>query len=293
MRTLKRFFPRVAALGSLLAGACLGQVPTAPATTDVVRPADDFATQAFQDPWDMNQRTDIGWFTFGVDNPPSNLQNPMVANGIFSAVSLNTDPNFWVLDTGVPSAAPNGKNGESFPIDASKYKRLLIRMNLSGPGLSSATPGSLQLLWSNNTLYQAGGISTTPGYLVRPGWWIYSIDLTAPVSAGANWAGVVDSLRIDPINLSGITINVDWVRLVADNPSLSRNITWTGGGAVDIFLDNDTNWANGYLAQIATARPNPALRSSTAAVTASAPGRWPRRRRSGPPGGSPARPAPP
>jgi hypothetical protein len=236
----------------LLSAACFGQVPTAPATTEAIRPADDFATQAFQDPWDMSQRTDIGWFTFGVDSPPSNLQSPTVASGIFSAVSANADPNFWALDTGHLDAAPTNKNGEKFPIDASKYKRLLIRMNLNGPGLSSATPASLQTLWWNNTLYQAGGPSVTPGYLVRPGWWIYSIDLTAPASAGPNWAGIVDAMRIDPVNLAGITMNVDWVRLVADNPALSRNITWTGGGAVDIFLDNDTNWANGYLAQIAT-----------------------------------------
>jgi hypothetical protein len=207
----------------LLSAACFGQVPTAPATTEVIRPADDFATQTFQDPWDMNQRTDIGWYTFAADLPSSNLQNMMFSNGIFSALSATDDPNFWALDTGSPDAAPFGKNGESFPIDASKYKRLLIRMNLSGAGL----PGSLQVLWSNNTLY--GGISTSPGYFARPGWWIYSIDLTAG-NAGPNWAGVVDSLRIDPVNLPGITMNVDWIRLVADNLALSRNITWSGGG---------------------------------------------------------------
>src|SRR5688572_7899544 len=177
MRPLTRLFSRVAALVWLLSAACFGQIPTGPATTEVIRPADDFATQIFQDPWDMNQRTDIGWFTFGVDSPPSNLQNGTFSSGIFSAMSANADPNFWALDTGIPGAVPDGKNGEIFPIDASKYKRLLIRMNLSGPGLTMTSPGSLQVLWSNNTLYQAGGPSTSPGYFVRPGWWIYSIDL--------------------------------------------------------------------------------------------------------------------
>ena len=46
---------------------------TAPAANETIRAADDYATQAFQDPWDMSQWTDLGWFTFGVDAPPSRL----------------------------------------------------------------------------------------------------------------------------------------------------------------------------------------------------------------------------
>ena len=37
------------------------------AGTIAVKAADDFATRAFQDPWDMSQRTDLGWWTFGND----------------------------------------------------------------------------------------------------------------------------------------------------------------------------------------------------------------------------------
>ena len=33
--------------------------------TGAVASADDFATTAFQDPWDMNERTDLGWFLNG------------------------------------------------------------------------------------------------------------------------------------------------------------------------------------------------------------------------------------
>src|SRR5215203_1792518 len=50
-----------------------------------VRAADDFATRAFQDPWDMSQRTDLGWWTFGTDTASgANFVNPTYANGLFS-----------------------------------------------------------------------------------------------------------------------------------------------------------------------------------------------------------------
>ena len=33
-------------------------------------------------------------------------------------------------------------------------------------------------------------------------------------------------------------MSVDWARLVPDDATLQRNITWNGSGPVDIFLDN-------------------------------------------------------
>src|ERR1700726_5119511 len=77
---------------SLLAGLSLAfawmlpaQTVTAPSANETIKAADDFATQAFQDPWDMSQMTDLGWFTYGVDAPPSNLTNIAFSGGIFSA----------------------------------------------------------------------------------------------------------------------------------------------------------------------------------------------------------------
>ena len=36
-----------------------------------VAAAEDFATRSFQDPWDMNERTDFGWFLHGADQSQS------------------------------------------------------------------------------------------------------------------------------------------------------------------------------------------------------------------------------
>ena len=233
---------------------------TSPSTNVAFRAADDYATQAFQDPWDMNQWTDLGWYTFGVDQPVSNLANLAFSNGLFSATTTsggpNPPPNFWLLDTYTPGTAPLGKIGSLFPINSAKYRRLLIRMNLAGPGIANPPiPWQFaQLMWSNNTFYQTGGPSASNTFTTYPGWWVYSVDLpTLGVEAGPAWsAAPVDSLRLSPVFLSGINIGVDWVRLVAVDPTLYGTVTWMGSGPVDIFLDNDTNFANGNVGQIAT-----------------------------------------
>src|SRR5437667_919707 len=95
---------------------------TAPAVNETIRAADDYATLAFQDPWDMNQWTDLGWYTFGIDQPYSSLTNINFSGGIFSATSTTSNPNFWLLDTYTLGSEPLGKIGSLFPIDSVKYR---------------------------------------------------------------------------------------------------------------------------------------------------------------------------
>ncbi len=85
----------------------------------------------------MRQWTDLGWYTFGVDQPLANLTGINFSNGIFSATRTTANPNFWLLDTYTPGSTPLGKIGSLYPIDSTKYRRFMIRMNLSGSGLSN------------------------------------------------------------------------------------------------------------------------------------------------------------
>ncbi len=82
---------RISLLAGLsLAFACSASAQitvTAPAANETIKAADDFATETFQDPWDMSQMTDLGWFTYGVDAPVSNLTNIAFSGGIFSATT--------------------------------------------------------------------------------------------------------------------------------------------------------------------------------------------------------------
>ena len=69
------------------------QTVTAPAVNETIKAADDFATLTFQDPWDMNQMTDLGWYTYSVDQPVSCLTNIAFGGGIFSATTLSNNTN--------------------------------------------------------------------------------------------------------------------------------------------------------------------------------------------------------
>jgi hypothetical protein len=228
-------------------------VTSPPAGTTTVGPADDYATRAFQDPWDMNEHTDLGWMTLGNDQPAANLSNIAVSGGLFSANPANGDPNFWLLDTFIPGSAALGKVGRNFPIDASKYRMLVMRMRLSE---RPAGDQAMQILWSNNTIYGSepgGGLRVSNSVLTYDGWNVYVIDLVSLGSAvGPGWSGSVDSLRLDPTQYQVGQIQLDWARLLPlDNANLQRTIQWTGAASVDIFFDNDTSSANGTLGQLA------------------------------------------
>jgi len=255
-------------ISSLLIGAwaCAlsisAQSVTAPAADETIKAADDFPTLTFQDPWDMNQMTDLGWYTYGVDQPASNLTNIVFSGGIFSATTSGSVPgsgfpNFWLLDPIAATSAQIGKVGAVFPIDTSKYQRFLFRMNLPAglsPTLNACSlidaTQCAHLIWN---LY--GTQSTSKVFPVYPGQWIYAVDLpTLGVAGGPTWvaSNPVQSLRVDPIFKPNINFSVDWVRLTNYDSTLDRTITWTGSGQMDIFLDSDKNFANGYVGQIAT-----------------------------------------
>jgi hypothetical protein len=251
---MKRFaFTFVAVVG--LVAPAFGQITvTSPAAgTTPVGPAEDYATRAFQDPWDMNEYSDLGWFTFGSDQPLVNLSGISLTGGVFTGTPTNGDPNFWLLDTWLPGSAVLGKVGKVFPIDASKYRMLVLRMRLSE---RPAGDQAMQILWSNNTIFASqpnGGFRVSNGVLTYDGWNYYVIDLAALGSAvGPGWSGSVDALRLDPTQYQVGQIQLDWARLVPlDAANLQRPIQWTGAASVDIFLDDDSNAGNGNLGQIA------------------------------------------
>ena len=214
--------------------------------TSSVASANDFATTAFQDPWDMNERTDLGWFLNGIDQPGSAFTSVSFANGVFSGTNA-TNGNVFLLESANPNAARVGKIGRNYPIDAGTHRVMAFR-------LSTSATSSTFFQWNRDTIYdntttRSNSITTVPGYR------FYLADLvtlgTAPIGTAAPfaWGGTVKSLWM--FFTSPGTVLMDWVRLVDVQPSLCRTVAWTGGGAtVDIYLDDNTVAGDGNLGPI-------------------------------------------
>jgi len=222
-------------------------VVTTPATAETIASADDFASDAFGDPWDMNERTDMGWFTYDVTSgSKSNLSSITYSNGIFSATANSSGPQISVLDTGVTGTCFLGKIGTNYKINASKYTIFAIRMR------ASVNHDAL-LYWSNNTIYN--GITSSNSFSIKNEWRVYFINIpslgaVAVSGSKINWSGNIDSLRFDPFPKGG-TFDIDWIRLVENDNSLYRTVNWDGNsGNVDIYLDTDNNEGNGTLGKV-------------------------------------------
>lgn len=122
-------------------------------------------------------------------------------------------------------------------------------MRLSGAQGARASDG--QLMWTSRTIYDSP-TSVAGSFAVYGGWQIYLLDIPSlGLAAGTAWQGSVGSLRLDPTVVAGQVIDIDWARLVTNDTQGMRTITWSGGGAVDIYLDTDTNEGNGTLGLIA------------------------------------------
>ena len=246
---------RLVCLGCLVIGlsatrAAAQITVTAPSGgANAVASANDFATQVFQDPWDMNERTDFGWWLNSVDFPLNGFSTANFSGGLFSG-TIAADPNLWLLETNLPNIPPIGKNGGVFPIDANVYRTVAIRIRTPADGQY------MLFYWTTNTMYDPPGLQISNPVSTTPGWRIYFVDLPTLglLSGSESWNGTKRSLRLDPAQdhaAAGGTIDIDWVRLVDHQPALFRNITWNGSGSVNIHLDNDQNAGNGTLGAVA------------------------------------------
>jgi hypothetical protein len=225
------------------------QTVTQPASAVSVPTAGDFFSSAFQDPANMKELTDIGYFAYGVDPPLASLSNIAFTNGVFSATSTSNSPNIYLLETGNTNAVKYGRRGDVQPIDAARYRTLAVRMRL--PGSQGVRTSDGQVIWSAKTIYDSA-TSAAGSFFVYGGWQIYLIDIpTLGTALGTPWQGSIGSLRFHPTSLAGQSIEIDWARLVSNDAVGMRTITWSGTGPVDIYLDQDTSEANGTLGLIA------------------------------------------
>lgn len=170
-------------------------------TLPVIVSWDDYAKRTFGDPWDMSQRTDIGWLTWGVDQPPNSLTGKVVEGGRFRGTPTNNDPNFFLLDSWFYGASKIGKNGGQYPIDLSRYTMLAFKMKMASTvlnqggtvevdGVSSSAATFAQvgipqmnLFWSRDTIVHNPSVTPNGGSIAL------GLQCTAEL-CGAGAAGV-------------------------------------------------------------------------------------------------------
>ncbi len=201
------------------------------AAGDVVPEGNDFFTHVLGDPRDMNERLDLRW--------QQGISNISIASGLWSGTA-SAWADVWVHFPGINSGAANiGKIGANYPIDPLTYKQLSFR-------LSSPANANLYV-WAAkqktiSSRYQVAQASLSTG------WQTVIKDL----SSDSDWSGNIYGLLLTPLQDGG-SFSLDWIRLTNPDTSPSYNITWTGAGSgtVDIYCDDDTNFSNGTIAQIA------------------------------------------
>ena len=212
----------VGALASQL--SCAALTVTQPTASTVVPAGDDYATQVLGNAWDMNDAIDM-------DTQESiSVSGQSFGSGVFTATSTSTDPNLYPLFMGYASSI-NLSRGALHPIDTSHYRYVTFKMRLSAASFAQV------FFYQNNDSTSNGtfGFSNFFG-LAANQWTIVTVDmLTAINSASAHhWTDFasVGGLRLDPATTTGVTLNIDWIRLTAPATSAQKTtVQWTDTGS--------------------------------------------------------------
>ncbi len=213
----RRIAPAVVLVGTVLVGPSF-RTPTALAQGS----GSDYHLDAFGDPMDFSNPEDLvidteeAMFVGGSNKSISGGQLHFDANGPFQF-----DP-VW---PGFPTGIPHGREGGRVPIDTSRYRRFVIRMN--------APEGApVGLRWFS-CLKQSADCQGGQAFTARGGWNTYDITLgddgTVP-GLPVNWTGKMLGLRF--VGTVSGHFDIDWIRLVpADEANVAEIV---GGPTIDI-----------------------------------------------------------
>jgi len=211
---------RAVLVAILAMGGFLNLMPVdylALAQSSILQEGNDFATVVLGDAWNMNEFSDIGTY-LNNSNQAQYLTNILVENGVFSASSVGSDPQFTALFPGYLGAMSIGKVGANYPINSSKYQCLYVAMNTV-----SEKPDFWEVYYFADNTLNGGTWGTTPIFIDKDyGWNLYSVNLASPNNTyGGNtrWANYPywQGLRIDP-SVRSASFSVDWIRLTDCQP---------------------------------------------------------------------------
>lgn len=240
MRALSRLAPSISLALALTAALLAPTAAPAGATASnvtlsvgTVTGGLDFATQAFGDAWDYSNVEDqplVNGATM------ADMTQASIAGG---RLVLDTNGGGWVAplvswdDLG---AMPWGRDGATYPIDASRYTRIAIHMRAD-------TASRAEVMWFNCGVARQscqGGTS----FNTATGWQTYDAPLVNTTGTPAAWQGQIEGLRLYPTSAAG-HVEIDWIRLYA--PGQTATVSFsdsTPGSAPTAIWDADADPAN-------------------------------------------------
>jgi hypothetical protein len=212
-------------LGAVVLGAGLVGASSVRAQT-----IDDYHLAAFGDPMDFSNPEDAILNT--TEAMMIGTSNRSISDGQlrFDAAGIFRFDAVW---PGYPTGIPHGREGGRVPIDASQYRRLVIRMN--------APEGApLGVRWYS-CLEQTQGCTGGQAFAGRGGWQTYDLALGegADGSLPVPWSGQLVGLSIVG-NASG-RFEIDYVRLVGAGTADIGEVTQ--GGPSPLFRDDRLDFA--------------------------------------------------
>ncbi len=228
-------------LATLLVATTLVDVPESAAqSTQVtisrsrVSAARDYATTAFADAWDFSNKED---HRLGPNAQMQGLSGAKIAGGVFSATAASgSQGKLVMLDTYAPDAIPWGRDGETHPIDANRYKRASLRIYSSGPSQTA------WLQWMRCGKFIASCIGGH-AFNLEPGWNTYDFNIANTTNV-VQWNGVMKGLVLTPTQQGGAT-KIDWIRIY--EPRANNSVTIDTGGQSSgqiVYWDRDANRQN-------------------------------------------------
>ena len=232
----------------------------------------DFATLTFNDPWDIDQISDISQYLNGFGRNLS-MTNIQVQDGVFTATSTTSttdlDAYIFPLFPGLDGFMQIGDWGNQYPIDSSQYQCLYIAMKVN----STATNDTYTVVWyPDKSLTPPSPTSTSgstyslplyPEWGASRYWKLFAVNLANPPigNIGKPWTAysLWQGLQVILTASDNISIAIDWIRLTPCHiePQFNTTITWTPSASVtalwvrpqgttrDIRLVNGVNGLSG------------------------------------------------
>jgi hypothetical protein len=116
------------------------------------------------------------------------FDNIEVRNGALCATSTTRDPAF---------------SSPAIELRAGRYTNVVVEMRVNRPA------GAAQLFWSTATTTPTDNSSALVDTIADNQWHSY----TFAVGQHANWGGCITSLRLDPANAEGVTVEIRSIRV--------------------------------------------------------------------------------